>query len=297
MRIRDLEWVVVLAEHLHVTSASVALGVSQPTLSRALSRVEAEIGAVLFERVPGGLVISPNGELVVDASRELIGRYRRLLSEVEIRLDAERGTVRLAFLDSMATSLVPRILRGFHQEAPLVRVSLSQEPAHIMQRELAAGAVDLAITSARPPGDYGWVTLQDERLVVVVPPTHALRRRKRVDLSDLVNDQLITTPSGFGFRNLVDNLLADSGITMAISFESADLGTIEGLVAAGLGVAILPEAFAGSSDTIGLAIASPRARRTVGLTWRTDREMEPAAARFRKFVVDQALGACCVREI
>lgn len=288
MLVRDLEWLLVLADRLHVTEAAAVLGVSQPTLSRALARVEAELGTRLFERVPEGLGLTPNGAYVVATSRDLVLRYRQMVREVETRLDPERGLVRLAFLDSMATSLVPRVLRGFHHVAPMVRVELSQEPAHAIHQDLAAGAVDLAITSARPPGEYGWVTLQDERLVVIVSPTHALRARKRIDLRELSDEELITTPAGFGYRSLVANLLADSGVAMTVSFESADLATIEGLVAAGLGVAVVPEAFAGLSGTVGIAIANSKARRSVGLTWRTDRPLDPAAARFRDYVTEQA---------
>ena len=281
---RDLEWLVVLADHQHVTDTAAALGVSQPTLSRALARVEDQLGTRLFERVSQGLVISPNGELVVAGARDVLGRYQRLVLELEARLDPERGVVRLAFLDSMATSLVPRLLRDFHEEAPRVRVVLTQEPAHHIQRDLDQGVVELAITSIRPDGDYGWLPLQQERLVLIVPPSHRLRHRRRVDLSELVGDELVTTPVGFGYREHIDRLLADAGTAMPVSFESADLATIEGLVAAGLGVAITPEQFAGLSGTIGLNISSPHARRTIGLTWRTDRPLNPAAVRFRDFV-------------
>jgi len=282
--LRDLEWLVALAEHQHVTDTAAALGVSQPTLSRALARVEDELGTRLFERVSQGLVISPNGELVVAGARDVLGRYQRLVLELEARLDPERGVVRLAFLDSMATSLVPRLLRDFHEQAPRVRVVLTQEPAHHIQRDLDQGVVELAITSIRPDGDYGWLPLQQERLVLIVPPSHRLRHRRRVDLSELVGDELVTTPVGFGYREHIDRLLADAGTAMPVSFESADLATIEGLVAAGLGVAITPEQFAGLSGTIGLNISSPHARRTIGLTWRTDRPLNPAAVRFRDFV-------------
>jgi len=282
--LRDLEWLVALADHQHVTDTAAALGVSQPTLSRALARVEDELGTRLFERVSQGLVISPNGELVVAGARDVLGRYQRLVLELEARLDPERGVVRLAFLDSMATSLVPRLLRDFHEQAPRVRVVLTQEPAHHIQRDLDQGVVELAITSIQPDGDYGWLPLQQERLVLIVPPSHRLRHRRRVDLSELVGDELVTTPVGFGYREHIDRLLADAGTAMPVSFESADLATIEGLVAAGLGVAITPEQFAGLSGTIGLNISSPHARRTIGLTWRTDRPLNPAAVRFRDFV-------------
>ena len=136
----------------------------------------------------------------------------------------------------------------------------------------------------QPDGDYGWLPLQEERLVLIVPPSHRLRDRRRVDLSELVDDELVTTPVGFGYREHVNRLLADAGVAVPVSFESADLATIEGLVAAGLGVAIVPEQFAGLSGTLGINIVSPHARRTIGLTWRTDRDLKPAAVRLRDFV-------------
>jgi DNA-binding transcriptional LysR family regulator len=120
--------------------------------------------------------------------------------------------------------------------------------------------------------------------VLIVPPSHRLRHRRRVDLTELVGDELVTTPVGFGYREHINRLLADAGVAMPVSFESADLATIEGLVAAGLGVAIAPQQFAGLSGTIGLNISSPHARRTIGLTWHTDRPLNPAAVRFRDFV-------------
>jgi DNA-binding transcriptional LysR family regulator len=268
-----------------VTDTAAVLGVSQPTLSRALARIERELGARLFVRVPEGLLPTPDGELVVAGARDVLGRYRQMLGELETRLDPDRGVVRLAFLDSMATSLVPRVLRDFHELAPRIRVVLTQEPGHDIQRDLDHGAVELAITSGRPAGgDYGWLPLQEERLVLIVAPNHRLRRRRRVDLTELVGDELVTTPVGFGFREQVNRLLEDAQVVLPVSFESADLATIEGLVAAGLGVAITPEQFAGLSGTVGIDIDSPHALRAIGLTWRSDRPLNPAAARFRDFL-------------
>ena len=286
--IRDLEWLVTLADNQHVTDTAAILRVSQPTLSRALARVEGELGTRLFERTHSGVVPSPHGELVAAASREILARYQQLRVQLDTELDPDRGVVRLAFLDSMATSLVPRILRQFHQHAPGVRVELAQEPAHDILRDLTTGAAELALTSIRPDGDFGWVTMQRERLIVVVPPTHRLASRKRLELSELAGEELVTTPVGFGFRTLVSGLLAEAGVSLAVSFESADLATIEGLVAAGLGIAIVPEAFAGVSGTVGIRINSHQARRTIGLTWRTDHPLNPAATRLRDFVTANA---------
>ena len=128
--------------------------------------------------------------------------------------------VRLAFLDSIATSLVPRVLRSFHEHAPRVRVLLSQEPAHDIVADLGSGAADLAITSRGLTASTAGYPLQEERLVLVVPAGHRLRGRRRVRLSEIADDELVTTPSGFGHRALVDALLRDAGVAPAVSFES-----------------------------------------------------------------------------
>lgn len=290
MRIRDLEWLLAVADHEHVTDTAAILGITQPTLSRALARVERELGARLFERAADGVHLTPIGRRVVDGAREVVARHDQLVADVRGELDPESGVARLAFLDSMATSLVPQLLREFHELAPRVRVLLRQEPAHELEVDLARGAVDLAITSARPAG-HGWHLLQEERLVVAVPPTHQLAGRARLRLGDLAGEELVTTPTGFGFRALVDGLLRDAGVALEISFESQDLATIEGLVAAGLGVAIVPEAIVGLSGTHGIQIlGSPGARRTIGLTWRTDRQLTPAAERLRAAIVARVEG-------
>jgi DNA-binding transcriptional LysR family regulator len=284
MLLRDLSWLVALADHEHMTDTAAILGVSQPTLSRALSRIEAELGTRLFERVPTGVRPTPNGELVAAGARTLVAQYEQLLVELESRLDPDTGVVRLAFLDSMATSLVPQLLRLFHAEAPGVRVLLRQEPAHEILDDLRVGVAELAITSPRPDGPFGWFPLQQERLVLIVPPTHRLTRRKLVALHELADVEFVTTPVGFGYRSLVDGLLAEAGVAPRVSFESADLATIEGLVSAGLGVAVVPEQFAGHAGAVGIALTTPAARRTIGLTWRTDVDLAPVAARFLAFV-------------
>lgn len=289
MLIRDLSWLVALAEHEHVTDTAAMLGTSQPTLSRALGRIESELGTRVFERAADGVHLTPTGEVVMAAARDVVTRHDQLLADLATVLDPETGVVRLAFLDSIATSLVPQVLRAFHEHAPRVRVLLAQEPAHHMVRDMESGAVDVAITSPKPPGAYGWHPLQEERLVLVVPESHRWRGRKQVRLSEIGGEEFITTPVGFGFRQLVDDLLRDARVSPTVSFESQDLATIEGLVAAGLGVAIVPEQFAGQSGTIGLDLAATAARRTIGLAWRTEREMSPPTARFREFVSAVAL--------
>jgi DNA-binding transcriptional LysR family regulator len=282
--IDDLRRLLVLGDHERLTDAAAALRIPQPTLSRLLARAEHELGTRLFERDAKGVHANPYGDLVLAAARDVVDRYDRLRRELGDLLDPESGTVRLAFLDSMATSLVPRILHDFRQEAPHVHVALRQEPGHEMLRDLSSGVSELAITSPRPGGPHGWVPLQRQGLVLVVPAGHRLATRRRVRLNELREEDLVTVPPGFGFRSLVDELFAKADVVPRVSFEIGDLATIEGLVGSGLGVALLPEQLAGTSRTVGVPVAGPAAERVVGLTWRTDRTLAPAAARFLDFV-------------
>lgn len=285
VQLDDLRRLIALAGHTRVTDAAAVLHLSQPALSRLLARVEHELGTRLFERDARGTRLNPHGELVVAAAAEIVARYDRLRRDLADLLDPESGTVRLAFLDSMATSLVPRLLRDFHAGAPRIRVTLRQEPGHELLRDLDAGVAELAITWPRPTGPHGWIPLQRQRIVLAVPPGHPLAGRARATVADLAAEELVTVPTGFGFRTLVDDLYAAEGLLPRVSFESEDLATVEGLAGAGLGVALLPEQQAGVS-TVAVPLASPSAERAVGLTWRTDRTPAPPAARFLSFVRD-----------
>src|SRR4051812_1031383 len=116
MQIEELRALLTLADHERLTDAAAALRMSQPTLSRLPARLEGEVGTRLFERDARGVHPNPHGEVVLAATRDIVERYDQLRTEVTDLLDPDSGTVRLAFLDSMATSLVPRILQDFRRQ-------------------------------------------------------------------------------------------------------------------------------------------------------------------------------------
>lgn len=280
MLLRDLAWLVTLADRGHVTDTAAILGTNQPTLSRVLGRAEAELDARLFIRTPSGVRPTPAGQLVIDAARQITRRWDQTRVELQTLLDPHSGVVRLAFLDSIATSLVPRLLRRFHEHEPQVRLVLRQAGVAEIVADLNQGEAELAITSAHPEGPFHWRTLEEERLVLAVSPNHRLSGQTRVSLGELTGEGFVTIPRGSGYRDLTDQLLAAAGVVPSISFESTDLATIEGLVGAGLGVALLPEPLSGQSGTIGIELDTEDARRTIGVLWRSDRTLTPPARRF-----------------
>ena len=275
----------VLADQGQVTDAAATLRISQPSLSRVLIRAEKELGTRLFERDANGVRPNPYGEVALAAARDITRRYDQLRQDLAGLLDPDTGTVRLAFLDSLATSLVPRILHDFRRVAPRVRVVLRQEPGHEILRDLTSGTSELALTSPRPPDPYGWLPLQRQRLVLVVPLGHRLAARHQVRPGELADEDFVAVPRGFGFRTVTDKLLEAGGVPAPrVSFEIGDLLTLEGLVGAGLGIAILPAQFAGVSGTVGIPLSAAGSEREIGLTWRASHPFTPAAERFLHFL-------------
>jgi LysR family transcriptional activator of glutamate synthase operon len=287
VHVDDLRWFVVLAETEHLTDAAAVLGTNQPTLSRALRRVEDSFGVRLFEREHRGLRLNPLGRIVLEAARAGTAALDAAQQRIDTLIDPEAGTVRLAFLHSVATGMVPDLLTAFRRVAPAVRFALREQPSHDIVRAMESGDVELAITGPRPSDEvFGWHLLERQRVCLYVPPGHPLASRRRVGLAEAAREHFIALRPDFGFRRDTDELCRAAGFTPQVAFESTDLTTIDRLVGAGLGVAVLPGgAVRGTeSGAMPVPLVGVRARRDIGLAWRLRAELSPAALRFREFV-------------
>ncbi|MEU4193050.1 LysR family transcriptional regulator [Kribbella sp. NPDC026611] len=292
MHVDDLRWFAVLAETEHLTEAAAALGTSQPNLSRSLRRVERAFGVPLFEREHRGLRLNPYGRLVLEAARVATASVDTAARRIGALVDPESGTVRLAFLHSVATSLMPDLIKAFRAVAPRISFELRQEAAHDIVQDLETGEAEIAIVAPRPdPARFGWHLLERQRLCLHVPPGHPLASRRRVELEAAANEPFVGLQPGFGFRRVTDELCRAAGITPDLAFEATDLATIDSLVGAGLGVAILPSGAVRGTDsgTVSIPLSGVQARREIGLAWRLQAQLTPAAERFRTFVGSRAV--------
>jgi LysR family transcriptional regulator, transcription activator of glutamate synthase operon len=287
MHLDELHWFVVLAETEHVTDAAAELHVSQPTLSRAIARLEAQVGVALFDRVNRRLRLNAYGVILLEHARRATAEMRSADDRIAALRDPDKGTVRLAFLHSLASWFVPDLLRRFRLHAPQVRFDLYQGAARELTDRVSEGHADLAITSPRPPG-FVWHGLYSERLCVAVPLGHRLAKRSRLRLSDVADEQFIALGVQSGLRQLTEDLCAAAEIHPQVVFEASEIPTMEGLVAAGFGVAVVPVPRAERAEpTVAyLPLSDAGAKRQIGLAWAADRELPPAAARFVEFVAD-----------
>jgi DNA-binding transcriptional LysR family regulator len=293
MTFEELAWFVAVAEREHVTDAARELHVSQPALSRALSRVQAAVGVPLFDRQGRNLRLNRFGRLYLEHARRTLADLEAGREAVasESGASGSGGTVVLAFLHTLGAWLVPALLGGFGAEHPEVTLRLAQGTAVEMLRELRDGDVDLILTSPRPEDpSIGWHELATEPLRLAVPPGHRLAQRKRVRLADVADERFVAMKPEYGLRPMSDALFSAAGFTPRIAFEGDDIGTLRGLVAAGLGVALIPPPHSAGAETEHpatphLQVADRGAYRRLGLAWDTTRYRSPATEAFRAFVV------------
>lgn len=284
-----LEQFVTVARQQHVTRAASQLGIPQPTLSRAIARTEADLGMSLFVREGRALRLTPQGrKLLAYAERaldELATGWERLSADA----GAERGKVAFAFLHTLGSDAVPALLREFRAGHPGIRFQLVQGGAATMLAALRTADIDLCLTSPMPedPG-IAAEPLDEEELVLVVPVDHPLARRRRVRLAETAGEDFVGFERGYGLRHITDRLCRRAGFAPRVRFEGEEVDTVRGLVAAGLGVAVLPRDRRGRPDVREIPVAAPRAARTIALAWPRGRAETPATAVFREFLLTRA---------
>jgi LysR family transcriptional regulator, transcription activator of glutamate synthase operon len=286
MHLEELEWFVALAEIEHVTEAAAELGVSQPTLSRALGRFEARAGTPLFDRVNRRLRLNPYGQIMLEHARRSIAEMQSAKDRIDALRDPDTGRVRLAFLHSLASWYVPEQLRRFRESARGIGFDLFQGPAHEITQRVLNSQADIAITSPRPKATgLAWHRLYEERLCLAVPRGHRLASRARVRLSAAADEPFVALGGQTGLRQLTDELWAEDGIRPDIVFEATEIPTMEGLVAAGFGVAVVPvPRDRGDGKVVHVPLTNVGAKREVGLVWDRDRALSPPGERFVTFL-------------
>ncbi|SFQ19178.1 DNA-binding transcriptional regulator, LysR family [Amycolatopsis arida] len=276
-----------LAETANITRAAEVLGMPQPTASRRLAALAERVGAPLTVPAGRGVRLTKVGALLAASAERALTTLAGGLRQVRAEIDPERGRVVLGFLHLLGRSLVPELVRGFRASHPHVRFGLVQGSRQDVLDRLHGGEIDLALVSP-PPADGALTTvvLAEEELFLAVPSGHRLAGRRRVRFAELAGDDFVLHEPGYGLRRITDELCAEAGFRPSVAFEGQESDTVRGLVAAGLGVALLtrfaPEPPAG---VVELPL-TPRVAREIALVWPAADPLTPAVRAFRDHVLE-----------
>lgn len=238
--LRRLEALVALHRTGSVSAAAASLHYGQPTISHHLRRLEAETGAVLLQRVGRGVRLTPEGVLLARRGEEVLGLLARAEEELAAATSLQAGRVRLAAFPSGAATLVPDALALLATRHPGIALELTEAEPPEAHELLRAGSVDLALTFAYPgqpePEQITSAPLLDDPLHLVTRTGSDVT--EPVDLASLADEAWVTGCERC--RRELLALCADAGFTPAIAFASDDYVAVQSLVAAGLGVTVLP---------------------------------------------------------
>ncbi|MFI6869095.1 LysR family transcriptional regulator [Nocardia sp. NPDC050406] len=284
----DLHWFTTLAELERVGAAAERLHLTQPTLSRMLARLERRLGVQLFDRHGKRLTLNDFGRVYYEHARRAQSELDAAARELADLANPAKGVVRLAFQHSLGARLVPELIAGFRRTSGRITFTLSQDAADVVTDAVVDGTADLALVSPKPttPG-LGWRPLLRQRLALAVPADHRLATRRHIHLAEAADAEFMAMHPGFGMRRVLDDLCAAADFRPRITFECSNLGTIAGLVAVGLGVALLPledpRVMGLQPGLTLLPLADPNATRTVGMIWSPAAAPSEAARRFRDY--------------
>lgn len=274
MDLLQLRYFQVVARHQHVSRAAAELHVAQPALSRAIARLEAELGVPLFDRRGRRVRLNRFGAMFLARAGRALDELDQGQHELRDAAGLAQGTVAVA-AETLRT--LSGLVAGFLAGHPGVSFRLYQSPAPVMAAQLQAGEVDLGLASQPLPGPaLAAAELLSEEVLLAVPPSHRLARRTRVAAGELAGEPFVTTRPGYWQRALTDRLFADAVIVC----EGDEPYAIRGLISAGVGVGLMPAMARrlAPDPPVGWLHLDVPCRRTLSLVWRAD-AYQPAAAR------------------
>ena len=293
MELQQLRYFREVAEREHVTRASEKLFVSQSAVSRAVTQLEEELGVPLFYRQGRTLVLSPYGRVFlehVNRALSILESGKWLLSE---QAGEESGTVSLGFLHSLGIEMVPRLIKEYRRKHPRIQFALLvQRSGETLMEELVAGSIDLCLSV---PGMFGqsdvsWSHLLDQELLIVMSHRHRLAAKRTLNLRELSSEPFLSFSPKHTLRIIFDKVCAHASFSPKIAFEGMDVATLRGLIAAGLGIALLPPSPARFPGIVEIKLSQTRPVRPLGIGWVENRYLPPCAVAFRKFVVSKFRG-------
>lgn len=283
-----LRWFQQVSDGATVTEVSDLAMVSQSGVSRALARLEDEVGEQLLRRSGRTLRMTEAGVAFKRHVDVMIHQLDDGLAAVQQVIDPESGLVTLAFEPWLGPGWVPALVSGFRVEHPSVRFQMLTEHADMMATLRHRGDIDLELTTSRPsPSTFGWHSLARAPLHLAVSVNHPIASQPAVVLADLEESGFVAFREESSMRGVTDKMCAEVGVTPRIDFECDDLSTVLGFIAAGLGVAITPlphghrEGFREADSVLRfLPISDASAALEIGVAWSLQHRLLPAAQAF-----------------
>jgi LysR family transcriptional regulator, transcription activator of glutamate synthase operon len=285
MELRQLRYLVALADEQHFTRAAAREHIAQPALSQQIRRLEQEVGLALVERTTRKVTVTEAGKTLVARARRILSEVDAANAEMQALAGVRAGHVSVGTMHTMGPVDVSHALAVFHERHPSVELTVREQSSEELAEMLRDDVLDLAFLSVTERIETQGLVLRQlvsEDLVVVLPSDHPLATRRRLRMAELADEQFVSYREGARLRELLIYAAHRAGFEPQIKLESNESERIRRLVARGMGVAILPQSDADRSagHLAVAALIEPSLRRDITLACREGRRLSPAAAEF-----------------
>jgi LysR family hydrogen peroxide-inducible transcriptional activator len=281
MNLRDLRYLVALAEHRHFGRAAAASYVSQPTLSTQIRKLEEELGVTLVERTPRRVLLTETGREIVARARDVLHEVEQIRGIARRTRDPEAGSVRLGIFPTLGPYLLPHVVPEVRKRFPKLELLLVEEKTEEVLKRLREGKLDAGVL-ALPVHDDTLHSefLFEEPFVLAAPKQHPLAQRNTLKLDDLEDQSLLLLEDGHCLRDQALEVCRMSGAGEKTGFRATSLETLRQMVAADVGVTLLPvlavKPPVARADNIGLVEFRGRApSRRIAMVWRKSSALAP----------------------
>ena len=280
MNLRDLGYLVALADLRHFGKAAEACFVSQPTLSTQIRKLEEELGVALVERAPRKVMLTPAGIDMVQRARRILADVDAMKASARRSRDPAAGSLRLGVFPTLGPYLLPHVVPQLRERFPQLELLLIEEKSDVLLQRLHEGKLDAALL-ALPVHDEQLHTqsLFEEPFLLAAPTGHPLTRRKSLSMADLSDETLLLLEDGHCLRDQALDVCRLAGAQERSGFRATSLETLRQMVAAGAGVTLLP-ALAVSEPIVQpasirmVAFSAPAPSRKIALVYRKTSPME-----------------------
>ncbi|GGA01673.1 LysR family transcriptional regulator [Paenibacillus marchantiophytorum] len=285
MELRQLQYAIQIAIERNFSRAAEKLHIAQPSLSQQLSKLEKEIGVLLFQRSTNSVELTHAGSLFVEKSQKILDMVEQLKKEMEDISQMKKGRLVVGSMPITGSTILPFVVPVFQAAYPDIEISLVEETSSNLETLTMSGQTDISLLSLPLREDsLVYETILEEEIVLAVPPQHPLATSKEpVRIEQLERDSFIALKKGQGFRKLTLELCQKAGIIPNIVFESSNMETVQSLVAAGMGIAFVPYLISKRSFSELSPIHLPlegRPTRTLVIAYRKGRYLSKAAEAF-----------------
>ncbi|PYY28737.1 Transcriptional regulator [Paenibacillus illinoisensis] len=291
MEFRQLQYTLQIAAERNFSRAAEKLHIAQPSLSQQLSKLEKELGVLLFQRNTSTVELTHAGVTFVEQAQKIVDAVELLRQEMSDISQLRKGKVVVGSMPITGSHLLPHVLPAYQQAYPDIEVTLLEDAGLTLEKLTASGKADLSLLSLplQEPS-LSYVAIGEELIDLAVPPHHPLAVRGNPDhpipvhMEELRDESFVVLKKGQGFRKLTFDLCEQAGFDPRVVFESNNIETVQSLVATGMGITLVPRFIARAPRSefvpVYVPLAEPVPSRTLVVAYRQGRVLSKAAEAF-----------------